>query len=141
MKNETILALSSRNGWQPAILLNTAGEQEELSCFERDDTTQAEFSCTVNWKNQLFIFGGRSEKRQISRLTGHRLKRVGNLTFDFYDGACDVMANQYLFLCFGDDSKDYKQCRRSTGPLEHFSKIELSNRNHLRIQISCSDSK
>ena len=135
LKKNTILVLYSDDElgndvdivWQPAMVVNSAGEQEELKCFKPDSKTETYYSCSVNWKNQLFIFGGRTERRQISRLTGHRLKRVGNLTFDFYDGACDVKANQYLFLCFGDDSKDYKQCRRSTG--------------HLRIQISCSDSK
>ena len=62
------------------MLINTVtGDQEELTCFERDSDTEAFYSCFINWKNQLFIFGGQTNKRQISRLTGHRLKRVGHL--------------------------------------------------------------
>ena len=91
MKNQTILVLNSENGWKPAMLINSAGEQKELACFDRDATTEAEFSCSVNWNNEFFIFGGKNEKRQISRLTGHKLKRIGDLTFDHYFGACSVM--------------------------------------------------
>ena len=61
------------------MLVNSAGEQHQLNCFERDSETASHKSCCVNWKNQLFIFGGQTNKRQISRLTGHRLKRVGHL--------------------------------------------------------------
>lgn len=142
MKNETILALSSRNGWQPAILLNTAGEQEELGCFERDDTTQAEFSCAVNWNNQMFIFGGWSRSRQISKLTGHKLEHIGDLSFDHRAGACSVMANRFIFLCFNRaDSNDWKRCRQSSGPLEQFSEVALASHRHLYGLTSSSESK
>ena len=124
------------------MLINSAGEQKELACFDRDATTEAEFSCSVNWNNEFFIFGGKNEKRQISRLTGHKLKRIGDLTFDHYFGACSVMANQFVFLCFNfADSNDSKRCRRSNGPLEQFSEVALSTYEHRRILTSCSDSK
>ena len=82
------------------MLINSAGEQEELSCFKRQDATEAWFSCSVSWKNQLFIFGGYEEKTQISRLIGYKLKHVGDLTFNHHSGACSVMDNRYIFLCF-----------------------------------------
>ena len=123
--------------WTPAMLVNSVGDQEELTCFEPDSKTEAN-SCSITWENQLFIFGGFFEKRQISRLTGHKLERVGNLTFDHYCGACSVMADQYIFLCFGHD---FEQCMRSTGPLKQFSEVALSIYQHKMIQTSCSDSK
>ena len=124
------------------MLINSVGGQEELTCFERDDTTEAMYSCSVNWENQFFIFGGWAEKRQVSRLSGYKLKRAGDLLFDHYMGACSVMANEYIFLCFSNTgSNDLKRCRRSTGPLEQFSEVTLSTHQHRIIQTSCSDCK
>ena len=124
------------------MLVNSAGEQKELTCFEPDSNTEAFLSCSITWNNQLFIFGGKHEKRQISKLTGHKLQRVGDLDFDHYFGSCSVMGNKYIFLCFNDlDSNDWKRCRRSTGPLEQFSEVALSTHNHRNIQTSSSDSK
>ena len=141
-----ILVLSSYQGWKPVMLVNSAGDQEELTCFERDDTTRAHNSCFVNWKNQLFIFGGSTEQRQVSRLSGYKLERLGDLSFDHQYGACSNMANMYIFLCFdlkedSNDTDDPRRCRRSTGPMEQFSEVALSNHVHRGIQTSCSDSK
>ena len=141
INQSTILLLTGKPGkkWKP-LLINSAGEQNELTCFERDSKTEASDSSSVNWKNQLFIFGGYNEVRQISRLTGHKLERVGSLPFDHRRGACSVMAEQFIFLCFGDDG--YKRCRRSTGPLKQFSEVASSTNEHKwNYQTSCSDSK
>ena len=143
----TLLVLSSYDGspkvirWKPAMLINSAGEQKTLTCFGRDIKTEAEFSCSLNWQNQLFIFGGNTEKRQISTLIGYKLKRVGDLAFDLRFGACSVMNNHYIYLCFNYVTNDRRRCRRSTGPLKTFSEVALSTHIHNRIKISCSDSK
>ena len=79
------------------MLINSAGGQEELACFEREDRTEALGSCSVNWQNQMHIFGGYTEKRQISRLSGFELQRIGDLAFDHYIGSCSLMANQFIF--------------------------------------------
>ena len=136
---DPILVLNSFGGWKPAMLLNSEGEQKELACFERDDTTEAYNSCSINWNNQLFIFGGISDKRQISRLTGHKLEKVGTLDFVHYFGACSVMNNRFIYLCF--NFADGNRCRRSTGPLEQFIQVSLSSYAHAATQTSCSDSK
>ena len=138
---DSILVLNSRSGWKPAMILRFSGEQQELACFERDDTTEAYASCSITWNNQLFIFGGLNNRRQISRLTGHKLERVGYLSFDHSNGACSVMANKFIFLCFNSDSSDYKRCRRSTGPVEQFSQVVFATYDHQYTQTSCSDSK
>ena len=123
------------------MFLNSEGIQKELACFAQDDTTQAWESCAISWNNQLFIFGGMFERRQISRLTGHKLEKVGSLDFDHKNGACSVMANSFIYLCFNDDYDDHYRCRRSTGPLEQFSTISLSNHRHSSIRTSSQDSK
>ena len=145
-KKGTVLVLYSkeikgRKYWRPAELINPDGEQNELICLDRRSETEAYFSCSVNWKNQLHVFGGSANKRQISRLNGYRLERIGSLTFDHYWGACSVMASQYIFLCFNFDSKDTKRCRRSTEPNGTFTEVALSKHDHRYTQISCSESK
>ena len=126
-----------------ATLVDSAGEKEALNCFERDDKTVAYKSCSVNWNNQFFIFGGEVERRQISQLIGYKLKRIADLTFDFLQGECGVMADTYIFLCFHAFgwNDEWRRCRRSSGPLEQFEEVALSQYEHDQIQISCSDSK
>ena len=47
----------------------------------------------------MVIFGGHNEERQISRLKGYKLKRIGSLDFEHMFGACSVM-NEEIYLCF-----------------------------------------
>ena len=96
------------------MLISTGGEQEKLACFEPDSTSEALDSCSINWKNQFYIFGGWTKRRQISRISGYKLERLDDLPFDHYVGACSVIGDQFVFLCF--DYNDANQCRRSTGP-------------------------
>ena len=120
------------------MLVNLAGGQKELTCFQPEGATEAEYSCSINWQNELFIFGGWTEKRQISRLSGHKLERLGDLDFDIQGGSCNIMADR-LYFCF--TRQNGKRCRKSTGPLEQFSEVALTTHYHNSIQISCSDSK
>ena len=138
--DDTVLGLNSYDGWKPAMLINSAGEQKKLRCFERDYGTDANHACSINWRNRFYVFGGQDVSRQISRLNGYTLERVGSLPFDHNLGSCSVMSNQFIFLCFGG-SDDYKRCRRSTDPLEIFHEIALSYFDHRGIQTSCSDSE
>ena len=123
------------------MLIKSTGEQKELACFERGERTEAELSCSLVWQNQLHIFGGQYETRQISRLNDYKLERIGDLSFDHMDGACTVMASQFIYLCFNDDYNDTKRCRQSTGPLQGFTEIALSTHDHRWTRVSCYDSK
>ena len=123
------------------MLVNLDGGQEKMSCFDdvmREDTIDAYYACSINWQNELYILGGARHKRQIIRLFDHRLKRVGDLSFDLRSGTCSMMQNT-LYLCF--DYDDSRRCRWSTGPLNQFSEVALSTHNHRFSQISCSNSK
>ena len=122
------------------MLINSTGEQKELACFQPGENTEAFYSCSIQWKNLLHIFGGLNEKRQISRLTGHKLERVGSLAFDLTGGACNVMANQYILLCFNLNGGS-KLCRRSTDPLKTFTEEPLSNHEHRYARTGCTNSK
>ena len=129
------------------MLINSKGEQKESACFERDYTTEADGACSINWNNQLFIFGGFTYGRVISRLTGHKLEDVGSLDFDHRYGSCSVMKDKFIYLCFNEvvynsgDADDLKRCRRSSGPLKQFSHVVLSTYDHRLTKTSCSDCK
>ena len=144
--NGTVLVLISMAeyflDWYPAMLISPDGEQEQLGCYEWGDSTEADESCSINWQNQLYIFGGSQLKRQISKLNGHKMERVGSLAFDHDYGSCSVMNNQFIYLCFGKvGESDSNGCRWSTGPLESFSETALSNYEHRDAKTGCADCK
>ena len=136
------MVFNARYGWKPTLLINSVGEQEELSCFERDSNTDAWYSCSINWENQLHVFGGWNQKRQISRLNGYKFERIGTLPFNHYAGGCGLTHNSFIYLCFNEyGSSDYQRCRRSTGPLDNFTEIPLANYEHRQVTTSSSESK
>ena len=133
--------LNSHRGWKPAMFINERGNQQEVACFEKEGSTDAFYSCGINWQNRLYIFGGWFQRRQISLLSGRKLNRISSLTFDHASSGCSVMGDE-IYLCFNAGSwSDSKVCRKTTGPLEAFSKVLSSNFDHFGIQISSSNSK
>ena len=69
-QNKTVLVLNSDmdGDWQPALLIDSNGRQEELNCFAHDDRTIVSQSCSLVWNNQFYFYGGYHLKRQISKL-------------------------------------------------------------------------
>lgn len=127
--------------WKPAAWINITGSLEKLpsDCVERDQGTEAWKSCSVQWQNKMHIYGGHKYQRQITRLDGFQLRKIGDLTFDFIFGACSTINGQFIYLCF--DLKSGKQCRRSLEP--SFSEFDssVSNNRHRATQISSSESE
>ena len=130
------------------MLINSEGEQEELTCFDHAETTSAYYSCSITWQNKFHIFGGRSKKKQISRLIGYKLRRIGSLAFDLHIGSCSVRQKKdvtYIYLCFNGANNaardDNRRCRWSQGPLQNFTEVALSRHPHRAIQTSYSESK
>ena len=75
-------------------------------------------SCSMLWKGEMLVFGGRHEKTQISKVKNCQLQRIGNLTFEFWDGACAATAEK-LALCFVKaDNND--ECYTASSPLDDF---------------------
>ena len=129
------------SSWKPEILLDSNGRQDALGCFTHDQNAEAGCSCSVTWKNQLFIFGGDKNKRQISKLVGYNLKVIGSLPFDHEWATCTNMADKKLFLCFNSVSSDAKKCRWTNEPLGDFEQATLANYYHHRTRISSSEGK
>ena len=139
VQNKTVLILNSYDEWRPAMLINGSGKRQELSCFEHDDISEAYKSCSLVWENQLYIYGSRDHKRQISKLNKYHLQIVGTLPFNLQRGTCTNMAGRKLFLCF--DYDDGKQCHWSTNPLGDFQPVSKTSYYHCKSRISSSNCK
>ena len=126
---------------QKALLIDGRGRLDEVSCFENDSNAEVHRSCSLTWHNGFYVFGGRSNKRQISQVKGTRLTSIGTLTFDHYIATCDVMAGEKIFLCFNFHSNDSKRCRLALSPLAKFSQIQQSKHHHRSASIAASDCK
>ena len=126
---------------QKALLIDGRGRLDEVSCFENDSNAEVHRSCSLTWHNGFYVFGGRSNKRQISQVKGTRLTSIGTLTFDHYIATCDVMAGEKIFLCFNFHSNDSKRCRLALSPLGTFSQIQQSSHAHRSASIAASECK
>ena len=71
-------------------------------------------------------------------VNGNRLERKGTLDFDFKRGACTVLNQKTIVLCFGEDGD---VCRQSNNPLGTFTKLPKSNYDHLFARIASFDRK
>ena len=56
-----------------------AGEDFEFSLGEK---TEVYYSCSLTWRGRFFVFGGNTQKTQMSIINGCRLERVDSLDFD-----------------------------------------------------------
>ena len=108
-------------------------------------SSQVYWSCSLTWRNELFVFGGIPNRRQISKLVKYSLKVIGSLSFDHKYGSCTNLANKKLFLCFNSDfnsQSDYKKCRWTDEPLGVFEDAALTTYNHNRgSRVSSSEGK
>ena len=133
-----ILVLNSDN--DAALIVDSTGRRDELTCFTRDSGISAYKACGITWQNSFYIFGGQSSNRAISELSGTQLKKIGSLSINFEYGACATMNDQKIFLCFHYYGNG-KQCWTGISVLGEFVQIDQSNHAHKRTRISSSHSK
>jgi len=73
-------------------------------------------TCSIIVNGNAILFGGSSEKRQISVVYRNGIRRINTLPFDFYEGRCHLN-NGTVFLCFAskwdewDNMADSQLCR------------------------------
>ena len=82
-----ILAINTRDGNKRAYSINLSGGYEQLD-FDFGYGTDVEKSCSLQWQNQYYVFGGHNEKRQVSMVNGNRLERKATLDFNLNAGGC-----------------------------------------------------
>ena len=122
--------------------MDSEGRQDDDIVMLFGVGTEVYRSCSISWRNQFFVFGGESQKRQISRLVGYELLRIGTLDFDHYFGGCTNVADDQLYLCFSSaDGGDYKKCRVASDPMSDFTEVQLSVFEHKTTRVASSNSK
>ena len=109
-----------------------------LSVIDLASVTRTERS----GNNELFIFGGLREERQISKLTGCSLERVGSLSFDHFYGTCAAVNDNEIYLCFNLNIwGDFKKFRKANDPMGVFEEINPTNYEHVFGRIGASSGK
>ena len=95
-------------------------------------------TCSVQWKNQFYFFGGWFNKRQVSMLSENRLERKTTLGFNYDNGACTVLNGQTIVLCSG---YAFWLCHKSNNPLASFTSLPKGNFDHFWTEIASIDGK
>lgn len=107
--------------------------------FKFEENTEVYQSCSLNFKGRSYVYGGSTERYQLSVVDGCALKRIADLPFSFNHGACTSTPGQ-VFLCF-EDGTDLKTCRQSQSATGPFAEVDTSIYAHKRIGIAASSSK
>jgi len=82
----------------------------DIDFGERTDINYVSVSI-LRIQNTILLFGGSSQKRQISEVHPWKnglTRRIGTLPFDFNRGRC-ISHNSIIYLCF--DSAETDLCR------------------------------
>ena len=103
--------------------------------FRYGENTEVYKSCLVIFNGIAYIFGGSTQKRQISRVENCQLNRVASLDFDFKNGACASTTAGTIYLCFRDKTSG-KSCHIGNDPMGSFDEtIAKSNFEHFYIRL------
>ena len=138
-----VLALNTFNGTQQAFSVNPDGGHVEMD-FYFPSNIEVQQSCSVVFKNKMFIFGGTEKHRQISEVSSKcGIDRIGDLPFDFVRGACTVIKEDEIMLCFDLKQPDQgRVCRIDKNPTGSLDKINKeSNFTHYRAKVAAIDGK
>ena len=110
--------------------------------FAFDYNVEVYQSCSLIFKGTMYVFGGANEHRQIAQVTTQDcgIKKLGNLPFDFVQGACTVIEQNEIILCFDMKENDQgRVCRIDTNPTGSLDKIsQESNDYHYRAKIAAN---
>ena len=139
-KRTAILVLNTNLFGSSAPQLIDIFGNSKVANFEFLEDTDAAIACGLTFQNEMWIYGGQREPRQISKVVGCSLERVGSLLFDHFLGACAV-GGDFVYLCFNYDNNDYKRCRRSRNPERNFEQIRKSNHEHISTRMAASNGK
>ena len=130
------MAINTRNE-KHAYSINPRVGYEQLD-FQFDNNTEVYGSCSLQWHNHFYVFGGSNTPRQVSMVNGNRLERKATLAFHFREGACTIL-NQIIVLCF--EMNETKFCRKSNNPRGSFIRLPNSNYDHKSTRIASFDGK
>ena len=110
--------------------------------FEFNNDTDVFRACSLQWHNHHYVFGGidgRALNAQVSMVNGNRLEKIKKLEFAFDEGACTVLNQATILLCFNRRENQSKLCRKSNNPLGSFTKLPASTYGHAKIRVASFD--
>ena len=128
-------------------VIDNNGKEEHAGVdfrFTFGEKTEVRESCSVTWHGEFFVFGGHvgAQIKQISKMNGCSLERIGTLSFEHNFATCAVVNDETIYLCFNDNStNDYKKCRKGNDPLGVFKEINQTKYKHHRTRIGASSGK
>ena len=126
-----------------AYLIYPYAETAHPINFEFGNGTQVFASCSLQFKNQYYVFGGfgnQTMMRQVSIVNGNRLERKGTLDFDFSLGGCTVLNQTTVVLCFGV-YKEPSLCLHSNNPFGSFKNLPNSIYGHYGTRVASFDGR
>ena len=93
--------------------------------------------------NTLYILGGSNQQRQVSRLDGCELSRVGSLPFNLKFGTCATIDSRAIVACFDTSNQrsHVRSCHITMNPLDEWLALPKSTYNHRGIQIAASSNE
>ena len=134
------MAINTFDDIKRVFLIKSPVGYEQLTYdFELGDGTEVWDSCSLQWQNKYYVFGGYNKQQQVSMLNGNRLERKGQIDFYFTHGTCTVFNQIIIVLCF--TKAEHKVCRQSNNPLGSFAELPNSNYKHFDGCIASFDGK
>ena len=139
----SVLVLSTSDRTNPPVITDANGRFDTNNfLFMYGENTWAHYSCSLTFRNQFYLFGGdQGYTRQISRLNGCSIERIGSLDFESSWGGCANVNDDRIYLCFSRDKDDYRTCRYAVDPVGEFTIAEQSLHPHQGIRIAASESE
>lgn len=96
----------------------------------------------------MFVYGGRNDfnrqilnLRQISRVANCGLNRIGQLPFNLQAGACAVVNEKIIIICFDWFESHGRLCRFTYSPTGPFEQMKISNYHHYQIDVAVNNGK
>ena len=140
---DSVLILNTYLPGNVPVITDASGRVDTNTGFTFGENTSVFEVCSVTFQNEFYIYGGKgSFARQISKIVGCRLDRVGTLPFDHQYATCATSGDDRIYLCFDyRGSVDEKKCRFATHPEGPFSNVPDSYFGHTGARIAASPSK
>ena len=105
-----VLYANSKKPYLKSFLIDFDAVVNPTFNFEMGEDTNVDQSCSLVFKDKMYVLGSEDEKYQIAEVTDCGLKRIGDLSFRFVSGSCANMYDEFIVMCF--DLYDQKQCRK-----------------------------
>ena len=134
-----VLILSTYKPESVPVLTNAAGRDDKDFNFEIDEEAEVNYSCSLTWQNELYVFGGLKKRTQISKVQSCRLEPIGDLKFEHLYGDCVNVAGKKVVLCFNNRSSEWKKCRMASSPTGRFREMAPSQYEHGVTRIATND--